>query len=95
MNVEKIESLGQLSGDQRELAETVGLDAYKKMVGQYGGSSIYINKTDTITRSGRNAEIQQKFNGSNYRELAKEYGLSEPSIRRIVNKKISKKSVKL
>ncbi|MDE6798326.1 MAG: DNA-binding protein [Ruminococcus sp.] len=95
MNVEKIESLGQLSGDQRELAETVGLDAYKKMVGQYGGSSIYINKTDTITRSGRNAEIQQKFNGSNYRELAKEYGLSEPSVRRIVNKKISKKSVKL
>ena len=95
MNVEKIESLGQLSGDQRELAETVGLDAYRKMVGQYGGSSIYINKTDTITRSGRNAEIQQKFNGSNYRELAKEYGLSEPSVRRIVNKKISKKSVKL
>ena len=95
MNVEKIENLEQLSGDQRELAETVGLDAYKKMVGQYGGSSIYINKTDTITRSGRNAEIQQKFNGSNYRELAKEYGLSEPSIRRIVNKKISKKSVKL
>ena len=88
MDIEKITSLEQLSGDQRALAETVGIDAYKKMVGQYGGSSIYINKTDTITRSGRNAEIQRKFNGSNYHELAKEYGLSEPSVRKIVNRKI-------
>ena len=87
LNIEKITSPEQLSGDQKELAETVGLDAYKKMVGQYGGSSVYINKTDTITRSGRNAEIQQKFNGSNYRELAKEYGFSEAWIRKIVNKK--------
>ena len=87
MDIEKITNFEQLSGDQRELAETVGIDAYKKIVGQYGGSSIYINKTNTITRSGRNAEIQQKFNGSNYRELAKDYGLSESGIRKIINKK--------
>ena len=87
LDIEKITSLEQLFGEQRELAEIVGLNAYKKMVRQYGGSSIYINKTDTITRFGRNTEIQQKFNGSNYRELAKEYGLSESGIRKIVNKK--------
>ena len=89
LNIEKIVSPEQLSGDQRELAEIVGIEAYRKLVENYGGSSIYINKADTVTRSERNVEIQHNFNGSNYRELAREYGLSEPSIRRIINKKLS------
>lgn len=86
LDIEKITSLDQLSGDQRELAETVGLEAYRKLVENYGGSSIYINKIDTVTRSERNNEIRRKFNGSNYRELAKEYGFSETGIRKIINK---------
>lgn len=86
MDIEKITSLKQLSGDQREIAETVGLEAYRKLVANYGGSSIYINKIDTVTRSERNNEIRRKFNGSNYRELAKEYGFSETGIRKIINK---------
>ena len=89
LDIEKIVSPEQLSGDQRELAEIVGIEAYRKLVENYGGSSIYINKADTVTRSERNTEIWKNFNGSNYRELAKQYGLSEPSIRRIINKKLS------
>lgn len=88
MDIEKITNFEQLSGEQKEFAEIVGLEIYKKIVCQYGGSSIYINKADTLTRSERNAEIKRKFNGSNYRELAKEYGLSEPSVRKIVNRKL-------
>ena len=88
MDIEKIISLEQLSGDQRELAETVGLEAYIKLVMNYGGSHIYINKADTLTRENRNSEIKEKFNGSNYRELAREYNLSEITIRNIVDKKI-------
>lgn len=88
MDIEKIISLEQLSGDQRELAETVGLKAYIKLVVNYGGSHIYINKADTLTRENRNSEIKEKFDGSNYRELAREYNLSEITIRNIVDKKI-------
>ncbi len=87
MDIEKITDIDQLSGEQRELAETVGLDAYRRLVTNYGGSQIYINKSDTVTRPDRNEEIRRKFNGANYRQLAREYGLSEPSIRKIVNKK--------
>lgn len=88
MDIEKITNFEQLSGEQKEFAEIVGLETYRKIVEHYGGSSIYINKADTLTRSERNAEIKRKFNGSNYRELAKEYGLSEPSVRKIVNRKL-------
>ena len=36
------------NGEQRELAEVIGLEAYKKLVERYGGSHVYINKADTI-----------------------------------------------
>ncbi|MDE6035984.1 MAG: hypothetical protein K2G36_08765 [Ruminococcus sp.] len=87
LNTEKIESLEQLSGDQRELAEIVGIEAYRKLVENYGGMCIYIYKPETILRERRNTEIFNEFDGTNYRELAKEYGLSEAGIRKIVNKK--------
>ena len=88
MNINKLISVTQLrSEQQREIAEIIGIEAYSKLVEHYGGSSIYINKSDTITRPERNDEIRHKFNGSNYHELAKEYGLSETGIRKIINKK--------
>lgn len=87
MDIEKITDIEQLSGEQRELAETVGLEAYRKLVANYGGSSVYINKSDTVTRPDRNEEIRRKFNGTNYRQLAREYNLSETGIRKILNKK--------
>lgn len=70
VDIEKIVSPEQLSGDKRELVNVVGLDAYKKLVQHYGGSYIYINKPDTVTRKERNTEIRKKFNGSNYCQLA-------------------------
>lgn len=74
-----------LDGDQRELADCIGMDAYKKLVKNYAGSFIYIRKPDTVTANLRNEEIRCKFNGYNYSELAREYNLAEVSIRRIVS----------
>ncbi len=85
MDIEKIVSLEQLSGDQRELAETVGLAAYKKLVEHFGGCQLYIQKLETISKEIRNQEIKKSFNGSNCRELAKKYNLSEVTIRKIVS----------
>ncbi|MDE6426296.1 MAG: DNA-binding protein, partial [Ruminococcus sp.] len=70
IDIEKITSPEQLSGDKRELVNVIGLEAYKKLVQHYGGSYIYINKPDTVTRKERNTEIRKKFNGSNYCQLA-------------------------
>lgn len=85
MDIEKIVSLDQLSGDQRELAEIVGLEAYRKLVTNYGGCQIYISKLEMTLKKFRNDEIRRNFNGENYRELAKKYNLSAIMIRRIVS----------
>ena len=87
MDIDKITHIEQLSGEQKELAETVGLDAYKKLVKYCGGSRVYIKKSDTLTKSERNAEIKQKFDGENIKRLAVEYNLSESTIRNILFKK--------
>lgn len=87
MDIEKITDIDQLSGEQRELAETIGLDAYKKLVKYCGGSRVYIKKPDTLTKNARNSEIKQKFDGGNIKKLAIEYNLSESAIRNILFKK--------
>lgn len=90
MDIKKLTCSAQLSGEQEELAEIIGLEAYKKLVLNYGGSHVYICKSDTILRDLRNKEIYDKFNGYNYRELAKEYNLSEKTVREIVSLNINK-----
>lgn len=88
MDINKLASITQLRGEQqKEIAEIIGIEAYRKLVEHYGGSHIYINKSDTVTRPDRDEEIRKKFNGTNCRQLAKEYNLSEPTIRNILNKK--------
>ncbi len=84
MEIEKI-TLEKLSAEQKELAEIVGIEAYRKLVTNYGGMNIYIHKLETILRESRNIEICNAFNGFNYRELAKKYNLSEKTVREIIS----------
>ena len=76
--------IAQLDGEQRELAEIIGLEAY--LTDSYAGCTIYVRKPEEITKKLRNTEICERFNGRNYRELAREYQLSESSIRKIVRR---------
>lgn len=78
-------TLEDLGTEQRELAECIGIEAYKKLLINYAGSCVYVCKPDTVTLNARNAQIRKEFNGYNYLELAKKYNLSEISIRRIVS----------
>ncbi len=70
MEIDRLESVEQLTGEQRELAELIGLDAYKKLVENYSGNPLYIPKIDFILKEIRDAEIRKKFNGRNYKELS-------------------------
>lgn len=92
MEMDKIVSVFQLDGEQREIAEIIGIDAYKKLVGHFGGSHIYVCKADTILRDARNEEIYREFNGYNYRRLALKYNLSEKTIREIVTEYIRREN---
>lgn len=39
MDIEKI-NITQLTGDQKELAEIIGIESYRKLVANYGGMSV-------------------------------------------------------
>ena len=80
---EKI-NMNNIDGEQREIAECIGIEAYRKLVQRFGGSNIYIQKADTILKSERNNKIRKLFNGKNYKSLAIMFGLSESHIRLIV-----------
>lgn len=71
--------------EQRDFAELVGLDTFRKLIEMYGGSSIYICKEDAILRQKRNLAIVEEFNGTNYLALAKKYSLTERTIREVIN----------
>ncbi len=84
MDINKLTSLEQLRDDQRELAEIIGLEAYKRLIAHYAGSFVYVCKPDTVLKDIRDAEIRERFNGDNYRELAIAYNLAEATVRDIV-----------
>ena len=43
MTLDKL-TMEQLHGSQLEIAEVIGIEAYRKLVASYGGSSIYISR---------------------------------------------------
>lgn len=63
----------------------VPCELIKKIINFFGGEMIYIPKKIKHTKQ-RNDEIKAKFSGDNYRELAKEHGLTTRQIRIIVDK---------
>ena len=85
MNMDSFEiQLSDLRGEQREIAQAIGIKAYIELVKLYGGSNIYIAKMDKLFCIKRDAEIIRHFNGENYTSLAMQYGLSERAVRTIV-----------
>lgn len=79
--------LDSLDEEQKGLAEIIGLDGFKALVRAYNGTSIYIPKIESLEKEIRDAMIKEEFDGSNYKELALKYGLTEVWIRNIVMEK--------
>lgn len=88
MTLDKL-TIDQLHGSQLEIAEVIGIEAYRKLVASYGGSSIYISKADSVMNRLRDTEIYSKFDGTNYLELAHMYNLAENTIRDIIYRQSS------
>lgn len=78
-------TLDMLTGDQRELAECIGLPAYIRLIRNYGGCQIYIVKPDKVAAAVRDKAIRAEYNGGNVMQLARKYGLAEQTIRTIVS----------
>lgn len=77
-------TLDDLTGDQRELAEIIGIEAYINLVCDWGRDSVYIGKCDRVLKRLRNERIREEYNGHNVKELARKYKLTARSINMIV-----------
>lgn len=61
----------------RELAETIGIESFIKLVMILGGKTVYIPKADSFLRPARDINIKREYNGYNHAALARKYNLSE------------------
>ena len=85
--------INDLNNEQKDLVDIIGLEAFNKLVFHYGGSQIYIPKTDTIERQRRNTKICNEYqHGKALKFLANKYNLTETQIRTILNDVYVRKS---
>lgn len=90
MNEELLSSvaLEHLDGNARELADTIGLEAFIKLVLRYGGTdNLYIPVVKSVVQDARDALIREEFNGGNFLELSRKWGMTERYIRELVKDK--------
>ena len=78
-------TMEHLEGENRDLAELIGLENFKKMVKVYSGSTLYIPKVESITKEARDERIREEFTGGNLHELALRYGLTDRRVREILS----------
>ena len=69
----------------QDLVDLIGIENFIKLIKVYGGSSLYIPNENSILKPIRNRLIKEYFNGHNYKQLAKEFKISEMQVRNIVN----------
>lgn len=77
-------SMDEVPDGLREVATVVGVKAAIDLAKHFGGQRCYFPKIDKALSMQRDKKIKKEFNGSNHRELARKYNLSEIWIRRIV-----------
>lgn len=86
MVLEEKFSIDDLYGNQRAIAEVIGIEAYIKLAKAFGGDdSLYVAKLDKLENIKRNKKIISEFNGYNHQRLADKYGLSVRMIREIIS----------
>lgn len=80
--------LEDLEEQYRVIAQAVGLDGLKKLCDHFGGSSIYIPQRRKLVENRREAAIYREYDGSNVKQLAARYGVSESTVYNIVRDRL-------
>lgn len=76
-----------IPGEYQDIVDDLGLENFLKLCRLCGGQDLYVPKIESLMREGRNREIRSRFDGANYRILARQFRLSERQIRTIINGK--------
>ena len=86
MNLLNTVPYDKLDDNAKWLVDAIGLEAFKTLVRNAGGSTIVIPTEKNTVRNYRNSLIIAECNGYNFRELALKYCLTDRAIRNIVDK---------
>ena len=77
--------LDDIPESYRDIAEKMGIDNFINLCELCGGITLYLPKVETLKLGGRDREIRSRFDGGNYKMLARQFRLSERQIRKIIN----------
>lgn len=77
-------SIESLPDVLQTVAETIGMKVTLQVIELLGGMCVYFPMYEKLARPTRDIHIRKEFTGSNHRELARKYSLSETQIRSIV-----------
>ena len=78
-------SVEDVPEEWRDVVNLVGLDVFLELCRFLGGENLYLPKIESIEKAGRDREIRARFDGGNYKQLARLFRLSERQIRKIIN----------
>ncbi|MDL2327578.1 hypothetical protein LJC64_02830 [Ruminococcaceae bacterium OttesenSCG-928-A11] len=77
-------TLEDIPGEMREVAETIGMDAFIELARYYGGDSMYVMQPEKLVTPVRHRLIRLEFTGDNHKELAQKWGFTPRRIYQIV-----------
>ena len=83
-NVLNLITIDRLKDRNLEIAEVIGIEAFRKLLFYFGGAEFYVPKYEKILLPIRNELIKKEYRGNNANFLSHKYGLSERYIRSIV-----------
>lgn len=72
------------TGVVRELIELIGVEPAFRVIWRYQGLQFYLPMFDRSVRKLRDIAIHTEFDGTNYAELARRYGMGQRNIRHIL-----------
>ena len=73
-----------LPDNWQALADAIGIVNVLKLCKSFGGTSLYVPKVDSVIAPAKKRIILKKFDGSNHKELAMRFDVSERSVYEIV-----------
>lgn len=85
----------ELPEPYQTIFDLIGLENTLMIAKELGGTRHYFPKFESLFRDSRNQMIYNEFNGSNYREIAKKYNLSETRIREIINEEHNRRFMQI
>ena len=86
-------TIEDLPESYREVARAIGVENAVKLSSVVGGLGYYFPQLEGILRKKRDECIRREFDGTNHRELAKRYNLTERWVREIADEKIPQASL--